>query len=332
MMDIFSIIKEGIGIANRNWQLILIQFLFMLFGFLGMMIIVGIPLAIAFIIFGLDLTEMLRQPDLMGIFRVAGEMLNKSFPIVIFVVLSFILYAASLVGMSIFVCAGTIGMLARTVQNDISFSMKTFWGEAKRLFFPVFIYANIAGLGFTLFMMLVGVLTEIANQFIMFAETREETLASFIKIFFSLFLGSAGLLIFLAILGITLYGFGYLVFNRPRPFRAVKQITLFILRTPSSFLLMGILFLGFLLFLCIVSFISIFSASIPVIGSILALPLNIFSHAALWYVIFVILSALFIFYYRFGYLPSLPASRQGQDISGQQAPQPGEAPQRTDMN
>jgi hypothetical protein len=256
-------------------------------------------------------------------------MLNKSFPIVIFVVLSFVLYAASLVGMSIFVCAGTVGMLARTIQNDISFSMKAFWGEAKRLFFPAFIYANIAGLGFTLFTMLLGVLSEIANQFIIFAETREETLAEFLKLFFGMLLGSIGLLIFLAILGLTLYGFGYLAFNRPRPFRALKHITIFMFKTPSSFLFLGTLFLGFVLFLFLISIVSIFSASIPLAGSFIALPLNIFSHAALWYVIFVMLSALFIFYYRAGYLPSLPASRQDQDTSGTQDDQQAETPQQT---
>jgi hypothetical protein len=325
-MNFIAVIKEGAGIANRNWQLILIQFLFLLLGFLSMMIIVGIPLAMAFIIFGLDLTEMLRQPDLLGIFRVAGDMLSKSFPIVIFVVLSFVLYAASLVGMSIFLCAGTIGMLARTIQNDLSFSMRTFWGEAKRLFFPAFIYANIAGLGFTLFTMLVGVLSEIANQFILFAETRGETLGEFLKVFFSLLLGSAGLLIFLAIMGITLYGFGYLAFNRPRPFRAVKQSAIFMFKNPSSFLLMGILFFGFLIFLALISFISISSASIPLAGTFLALPLNIFFHAALWYVIFTILSTLFIFYYREGYLPFSPSSRQDQDA------QTIEVPQQTEGN
>ncbi len=312
-MGYIEIIKEGLQVANKNWQLILIQFLFMFLGFLFMLIIVGIPLAIAFIIFGVDLTEMLRQPDLAGVFRIAGEMVSKSLLIVIFVVLSFILYAASLVCMSIFVWAGTIGLLARTIQNGQSFSLQVFWSEARRLFFPVFIYANIAGLGFTLFTMIMGVLGESANQLVILAETSEAAFSEFLRIFFGLLLGTTGLLIFLFILGTTLYGFGYLAFNRPRPFRGLKQTVLYMYRNPKALLLTSIMIAVFLAVLFVISLVSIFSASIPVIGTLLTLPLNFASQAALWYAMVIIIASLLLFYYRTGYLSSLPSSRSDQD-------------------
>jgi hypothetical protein len=332
MARYLSIIKEGFAVANRNWQLVVIQFLFMLLGFLSMLVIVGIPLAIAFVIFGLDLTEMLRQPDLIGVFRIAGEMLSKSLPIVLFVALSFFLYAASLVAMSIFVCSGTIGMLAKAIQGGQAFSLKMFWAEAKRLFFPVFIYANIAGLGFTLFTMLMGVLSETANQIVIMAETQEAAFSEFMKIFFGLLLGVAGVFIFLLLLGITLYGFGFLVFNRPRPFRGVKQITAYMFRTPSSFLMLGILLLGFIIFLFMVSVVSIFSSAIPVIGSFLAVPINFISQAALWYVIIIILASLFLFYYRTGYLSSSQGLGEDQDISVKKDPGLAAVPGQTAQN
>ena len=312
-MSYISLIKEGFQVAAKNWQLILVQFLFMFLGFLFMLIIVGIPLAIAFIIFGVDLTEMLRQPDLAGVFRIAGEMLSKSLPIVIFVVLSFILYAASLVCMSIFVCSGTIGLLAKTIQSGQYFSLKLFWSEARRLFFPVFIFANIAGLGFTLFTMIMGVLSQSANQLVLLAETSEAAFSEFLSIFFGLLLGLTGLLVFIFILGITLYGFGYIAFNRPRPFRSLKQTVIFMFRNPASFLLILIMIGVFMAVLFIITMVSIFSASLPVVGTLLALPLNFVSQAALWYAIVIIMASLFLFYYRTGYLPSLPSSRSDQD-------------------
>ena len=86
-MNYISVIKEGVDVANKNWQLILVQFIFMFLSFISLLIIVGIPLAIAFVIFGLDLTEILRQKDLISVFQVSAGMLRKSLPIVLFVTL-----------------------------------------------------------------------------------------------------------------------------------------------------------------------------------------------------------------------------------------------------
>jgi hypothetical protein len=313
-MSYIPIIKEGFHVANRNWPLVLIQFMYMFLGFFSMLLIVGIPLAIAFIIFGVDLTEMLRQPDLLGVFRMAGEMVSKSLPIVIFVVLSFVLYAATLIAMSVFVCSGTIGLLAKSIQNGQKFSMKIFWSEAKRLFFPVLIYANLAGLGFTIFTMIMGVLSEIVNQLVLFVETTWPAIGAFINVFFGLVLGLTGICIFLIIMGLSLYGFGYLAFYRPRPLRGIKQTVLYMYRTPSSMLMLAIMMIIFVIVLFMISMISIFSASMP----LFALPFNFISQAALWYAIIVMVATLFLFYYRTGYQMSLPATRPDQGTSEKQ--------------
>jgi hypothetical protein len=327
-MGYISTIKEGIEVTNRNWPLILVQFLFMFLGFLSMLVIVGIPLAIAFIIFGIDLTEMLRQPDLMSIFQLAGEMLSKSLPIVIFVVLSFILYAATLIAMSIFVCSGTIGVLAKSIQNGRHFSLKIFWAEARRLFFPVFIYANIAGLGFTLLTMIMGILSEIVNQLSIFIEATWPVFGAFTNIFFGFILGATGLFIFLVLMGLSLYGFGYLAFNRPRPFKGLKQTTIYMYGNPSSFLMVSAMMAVFVIVLFMISVVSIVSASIP----LLALPFHFISQAALWYAIIVILSSIFLYYYRTGYQASLPAIRPGQNISQTQDVQQSEVPPEKEGN
>jgi hypothetical protein len=320
-MDYIPVIKEGFRVANRNWQLVLIQFAYMFLGFFSMLLIVGVPLAIAFIIFGVDLTEMLRQPDLISVFKMAGAMLSKSLPIVLFVVLSFVLYAAVLIAMSVFVVSGSVGLLAKSIQNGQSFSLGLFWSEAKRLFFPVFIYANIAGLGFTLFTMIMGVLSEIVNQLVLFAETIWPVFGAFISVFFSLILGAMGVFMFLVILGISLYGFAYLSYYRPRPLKGIKQTALYLYRTPSSMLMLAIIMAIFLVALFTISMISIMSASIP----LLALPFNFISQAALWYAIIVMLSTLFIFYFRTGYQSTLPALRD-QDTAQTQDAQPEAVP------
>jgi hypothetical protein len=314
-MNYFSIIKEGVSIANRNWQLILVQFLFMFLGFISLLVIVGIPLFVAFVIFGLDLTEILRQRDLIGAFQIAAAMLQKSLPIVFFVILGLILYVASLIAMWIFACAGTIGSIAKTILNGQKFSMKFFWLEARRLFFPIFIFSNIIGFGFAGLAMVMGLISAIMEKIIFIAQTQEATLAAFLGIFFFLVQMSIVLFLVFVTIDMTFYGWGYLVFNRPRPFKAFTQVAGFLYRTSSAHLLIGILALGYVAAFIVVVTVTSFLAMIPVMGPALAMPFWFISHAAHGYVLLVIMASIFLLYYRTGYLPSLPEPKAVPDIS-----------------
>ena len=325
-MNCFSIIKEGVSVANKNWQLILVQFLFMFLGFVSLLVIVGIPLAVAFVIFGLDLTEILRQRDLIGVFQIAAAMLQKSLPIVLFVILGFILYVASIIAMWIFAFAGTIGSIAKTILNGQKFSMRFFWAEAKRLFFPIFIFSNMVGFGFAVLAMVMGILSASAQKIISIAETQEATLAVFLSIFFFLVLLSVGLFLFFVTIEMTFYGCGYLVFNRPRPFKVFRQIADYLYRHPSAHLLIGILAFGYLAAGSIVVTITSLLALIPTVGPALAMPFQFLSQAAHGYVSLVILASIFLFYYRTGYLPSLPVPKGVPDIS-----QPGDEQPRAPL-
>ena len=327
MMQYISILKEGAAVAGKNWQLIFVQFLFMALSFLSLLVIVGIPLAIAFVIFGLDLTEILRQRDLIGVFQIAVAMFRKSLPIVLFVILGFVLYVASIIAMWIFAFAGTIGSVARTILNGQKFSARFFWTEAKRLFFPVFIFTNVAGFGFAILAMVMGIMSESARQIISVAETQEATLAVFLSIFFFLVLVSVGLFLVFITLEITFYGCGYLVFNRPRPFRAFRQIMDYLYRNPVAHLLMGILVFGYLAVGSVVVTITSLLALIPTVGPALAMPFQFLSQAAHGYVSLIILASIFLLYYRTGYLPSLPAPRGIPDDTSQTpAEEPAQAP------
>jgi len=326
-MKYFSLIREAMAVANRNWQLVLVQFIFMFVSFISLLIIVGIPLAIAFVIFGIDLTEILRQNDLISVFRVGVGMMKESFPIVLFVILAFVLYVAAIVAMWIFAFAGTIGSLAKTIINGQRFSFGFFWAESRRLFFPLFIFTNLSGVAFTILAMIMGILSEAAKRIILVAQTEEATFAVFLSIFFFLLLLSVGLFLFFVTLGLTLYGCAYLVFSRPRPFKAVRQVVHYLYRTSSAHILLGILVVLYLAAGSISVTITSLLAIIPSIGPVLAMPFQIISQAAHGYVGLVIIAAIFLHYYRTGHLPSLPESRQAQDTSQQPADEPAPVPQ-----
>jgi hypothetical protein len=321
-MNYLSTIKEGVAIANKNWQLIVVQFLFMVFSFVSLLVIVGMPLAVAFVIFGLDLTEILRQRDLLGVFNIAAAMLRKSLPIVLFVILGFILYLASIIAMWIFAFAGTVGSVAKTILNGQRFSLSFFWSEARRLFFPVFVFSNVVGFSFAVLAMVMGVLSESARQIIALAETQEATLAVFLSIFFFLALLSVGLFLFFATIEMTFYGCGYLVFSRPRPFKAFRQVASYLYRIPSAHILMGILAVGYLAAGSVVVTVTSLLAMMPSVGPALAMPFQILTQAAHGYVSLVILASLFLHYYRTGYLPSLPEPRPETTDTADISPKP----------
>lgn len=331
-MKYLAVIKEGITVANKNWQLILVQFIFMFLSFISLLIIVGIPLAIAFVIFGIDLTEILRQKDLISVFHVSAGMIRESLPIVLFVILGFILYIGSVVAMWIFAFAGTIGSLAKTILSGQGFSIRFFWAEARRLFFPLFIFTNIAGVGFALLAMIMGILSETARKIISIAQTQEATLAVFLSIFFFLVLLSVGLFLFFITLGMTFYGCGYLIFSRPRPFKAIRQIAQYLYRTPSAHILLGILVMLYLAAGSIVVTITSLLAMIPSMGPVLAMPFQFISQAAHGYVGLVILASIFLHYYRTGHLPSLPEPRADSDTSQPSADKQDQAPQEKAAN
>jgi len=277
-------------------------------------------LAIAFIIFGVDLTDMLRQPDLFGIFEVARAMFSKAPFIVIFVFLSFVLYLTFLAAMFVFFCSGTIGLLAKSIQNGQRFSLRLFWEEAKRLSLPVFVYSVFVGMGLTMPTMIMGILTEIVNQIVLFFETTLPLLSAFVSVFLGLILIATGLFIFLVVIGLALYGFAYLSFNRPRPFRAVKQTFNYMYRHPMSAMMLSIVLAIFLAILFLITMISVLSANVP----LLALPFNFIFQVALWYALIFMVATLFLYYFQTGYQPSLPALRTDQDTSRTQDVQPDE--------
>ena len=62
-------VKSGFSLINRNWQLIAVQVGMMIVNCIGFFVIVGIPLGIAFIVFGLDLTGLAEMRDIMGLLR-----------------------------------------------------------------------------------------------------------------------------------------------------------------------------------------------------------------------------------------------------------------------
>ena len=93
---------------------------------IGFFIIVGIPLAIAFIIFGVDLTGLTDIRDIFrntqGTFRYHVEDTSDS---ILIVIASFLLYIIMVAMLGIYVFGGSIGVIGRSLRDrSLKFSVR----------------------------------------------------------------------------------------------------------------------------------------------------------------------------------------------------------------
>ncbi len=144
------------------------------------------PIAIAFIMFGLDLTEILRLKDLISVFRGSAELLNKYFAMALIILFSLLIYLSVILVGWVFALGGTVGILTKSIRNEISkFSLKTFFSEGKRLFLPLSIFSSIIGLVFLFIAFFLGILVGAASTIIDIAKSYDATFGLFISFFCS---------------------------------------------------------------------------------------------------------------------------------------------------
>ncbi|MCC6347391.1 MAG: hypothetical protein IT388_09430 [Nitrospirales bacterium] len=319
-MTYLSTIKEGIHIVHKNWQLVLAQFVSMILSCASFFVIVGVPIAVAFIMFGLDLTDILRFKDVVSAFKGSAELLHKYFGMALVILLSLLIYILFIIVLWTFTIAGTIGILARTIETGTQkFSLKEFFAEGKRLFFPVFLYSTFIGVLFITLAFILGILAGGASSVIEMARLQEATLSLFLGVFFFLVLLSIGLVLILVTLSGTVYGIACMTFTHSSPWAALKSTLRYLVSVPSSIAFYALLFIGYM----VAGFFVILAGSpltlIPFIGPVLSLPYQVITYLIQGYISLIMLASLFLYYYRTGFLPSLPvpvpAPAEGSGLS-----------------
>jgi hypothetical protein len=186
-MTYIEAIKDGFGLVHRNWQLVLIQIGMVLVSSIGFFIVVGIPLAVAFIIFGLDLTGLTNVTDILRILKEPYDLVSRYLGLFLLVIASFLLYIIMVAMLGIYVFGGSIGVIGKAIKDrPLKFSMRTFFDEAKRLFLRVLGFTSIIGIIIIAAAFVLGVLGGGIAVLVSFARSQDSTLALFFGTFFSL--------------------------------------------------------------------------------------------------------------------------------------------------
>ncbi len=332
-----TVLSDAVSTVHRTWQLVLMQFAFIFISFFSFFLFVGIPIAIAFILFGLDLTDIMRArevSDILSVFRGAGDALTKYIGIAIFVMFGLLIYFSFLVILWVFMFGGAIGVLGKAITDpEHRFSVRDFAAEGRRRFAPVFIYSNVVGLGFLFLAFMIGVIGDGAARIIELAQQQEATLAYFLAIFFRLVLLSVGLVLLLLPLSVTFYGFAAMAFHNTRPIATLKITLSYLHDRPGAFGFLGIVLLGYIAVGALAMLIGAGFAVLPVVGTLLSIPCQIVTQAAHAYASILMVTVLFHYYLKTGgpspEIPSTPPPdiSPQPDVPQEPVPQEMAAPQ-----
>lgn len=291
-------IKDGFRLVNSRWQLVVVQAGMMLFNCVFFFILVGIPLGIAFIIFGLDLTGLAELKDILGFLRNPAEILSRYFGLVLILVISFLIYLVLITVIGLYVFGGSIGTIGASLLDPSSkFNLRSFTDQAKKLFFPLMWYSLVIALIFICVAFLLGVIGGGAAVLVSYARGQDSTLGLFMGIFFFLVFALVAASTVAVTLAVAVYGTAVLFFKREGAFRSVKGALHFLWTRQSALGLYLILFAAYIVASFIVILVVYPFNMIPIIGPIISFPFQIISYIVQGYLGLVIISIVFTYYH-----------------------------------
>jgi len=307
-MTYIEAIKDGFGLVHRNWQLVLIQIGMVLVSSIGFFIVVGIPLAIAFIIFGIDLTGLTTVTDILRILKEPFDLVSRYLGLFLLVIASFLLYIIMVAMLGIYVFGGSIGVIGRAIKDrHLKFNMRTFFDEAKRLFLRVLGFTAAIGLIVIAAAFVLGILGGGVKSLVSFAQSQDSTLSLFLGTFFSLILITILSIFILGILSVTLYGVASLFFKNTGSLKSLWEAMHYLARHPNAFWLYTILWVGYVLISFLLILLSHSFIFVPVIGPIFSFPYQLISYIFQTYLGLAVIATVFSYYYSTE-IPSEPAA------------------------
>ena len=337
-------VRAGFQIIHRRLQLVGVQAVLMIVNCISFFIIVGIPLGIAFVIFGLDLTGISHAKDILGMFSSPSDFIAKYLWLVLMVVVFALIYITLVTTLGLYVFSGSAGVIGRAVREpSLPFSLKNYFAEARQFFIPLLWYAFLTGLVFIVIAFVLGLFGGGIAALVSAAKAQDSTLALFLGIFFSLVLSLVTVGVLLLFLAVTVYGVAVLYFRREGAWRAFKDAGAFLRKKQEAFWLYSLLFLGYICGSFFAMLISYPFHLIPILGTIISFPLQLLSYLVQGYLGLVVLAIVFAYYYELEIKEEAPDAAQPErektidegstnpeDTSALRAPQQDETPQDTE--
>lgn len=340
-------LKQGVRLVNRNLHLVAIQAALLIVDCVGFFIIVGIPLGIAFVMFGLDIAGLKELGHALGTLQNPLDLLSRYFGLVMMVLVSLLVYIIIVTTLWLFVFGGIVGIIGNGVIEPYGkFTMRAFVREARRLFVPLMWYSLLIGLVFIGAALFMVFLSGGATAVVSAAKSQDSTLALFLGIFCSLLLVLIGLGLVLGILSTAVYGVAVIYFKGKGAARSFGTAVRYLWDNPNAFWLYVLLLAGYVAISFALMLVIYPLNLVPFIGPVIFFPFRLLSYVFQGYLGLVIMATVFGYYHsqsseteNAGSLeaeetpgpPGDEGSSQAEDISSSEVPGQETSPPATEQ-
>jgi len=289
-------IKNGFSLINKQWQLVIVQFVLSLIGCVGFFLIVGIPLIAIVIALGLDVAEITKLKDYLFEIESPIDLLKSYLGIGLVLIASITLYAAFAFSLWIYGLGGSSGVIASAIRDKgYRFSTHGFMIEAKRHFYHLLGYTTLVGAILLLVFFVLGIIggglvaisSLLGNGF----------LGKFISVMSVIALAISALGLMFISMAVILFGVGLRGFDEIGVVETLKMTLSYFKAKPSIMGLFVLVFLGYMVIYGSFASFAILLGLIPLIGQIVLIPYQLFLYALQGYLNLVILASLMSHYW-----------------------------------
>lgn len=295
-MNFFICINDGLKTVHKNYQLLLIHFAFLFISFFGLFFILSIPLGILFVIFGIDLTDILKG-SFIEIFLSSVNIMKKFLIFAIIFIITLFLYVILIISLWIYILSGTIGTMCEYLREGKVFTLKGFHQNGKKFFWKVAFFTVFSLIIFICLSVIFGFLSEISSKIVKFL-SQWKSVSMFFSVFIYLSMLLTGVIVFLLWITFTLFGFFGIFIKNFTVIETIKETKKLIILYPQSIARAGLLFVIYLLAGGIILSFSPLLAIIPRVGTILVAVYQFIIQFAHIYISMVVFAAFLSYYIR----------------------------------
>jgi len=296
-LNIFSSINEGLKTVHKNYQILFIHFAFLFVAFFSLFFILSIPLGVLFVIFGIDLTDILKG-SFIEIIISSINLLKKFLIISVVFLLSLVIYIIFVISLWIYIFSGTLGIVYQYLERGIIFNLKDFHHYGKKFFWKIGAYSIFSALLFFIFTFIIGLISDLSSSFIELLRQYSHSVYIFFSVFFYLTILISAIISFIIWISFTFIGYYGIVAKNFTALKAIKETRKYILLNPNSFLRAFLLFTIYVLTGGIILSIGSMLTIIPTVGTLLAAVYQFVTQFAHIYITMVIFTAYFAYYLR----------------------------------
>ncbi len=259
-------------------------------------VIVGIPLFIAIMVAGIELAATDAGQFLASL----KEAFSQGYVwIAVLVLASILLYAIFAAFIWMYVISGSMGVIARTLENrKETFRLKLFYVEARRHFTPLANFYLLIGVFIFVAFIVLGIAVGGAVYLSDALKEASSFLGLMLEVILNMFIALAGLFTVYGSMTLGAYGAAVVVLDGERAWPSIKKAAKFLSGHPWGFWGYSVLLTAYGIAMFMLFVIGYPFKLIPIIGIVVILPYQIASYALGRYMGLSLVGSAFSYYFR----------------------------------